>query len=99
MRDSPAWLRWLLLGQVVSAAGSLAWLFLTLYLVQARAMPTSSAALVTGGYGLATIVGNLLGGSVGDRLGIKAVLLAAKGVSLVSVAVFPWMPTALLAPL
>src|SRR5207248_1278347 len=57
------------------------------------------AALVTGGYGLATIVGNLVGGSVGDRLGIRPVLLATKAVSLVAVAGFPLAPTRVLAVL
>ncbi|MFN2539848.1 MAG: MFS transporter [Mycobacteriales bacterium] len=98
MRNSPAWLTWLLAGQLVSAAGSLAWLFLTLYLVQSRGMPTSEAGLVTAGYGLASIAGNLLGGSIGDRYGIRLVLLVSKGLALSAVAAFPLMPTVLLGP-
>ena len=96
MRNSPAWLKLLLVGQVVNAAGSLAWLFLTLYLVQSRGLPTSSAALVAAGYGTAAIAGNLLGGSVGDRLGLKPALVTTKAVAIAAVAVFPFAATPLL---
>lgn len=97
LRNAPAWLRLLLVGQVVSAAGSLAWLFLTLYLVQSRGLATSAAALVTAAYGIASIAGNLLGGSVGDRFGLRPVLVTSKAVALAAVAVFPFSPTSLLA--
>jgi MFS family permease len=97
MRNSPPWLKVLLLGQAVSAAGSLAWLFLTLYLVQSRGLATTTAGLVTGTYGVAAITGNLLGGSVGDRFGLRPVLVVTKAVSLAAVAAFPFSPTPLLA--
>jgi hypothetical protein len=48
LRTAPAWLKALLLGQLVSAAGSLAWLYLTLWLVTDRGLQTGTAALVTG---------------------------------------------------
>ena len=67
LRSAPLWLKALLLGQLVNAASSLAFFYLTLYLVAARHLSPGTAGLVTGGYGVGSIVGNVLGGSLGDR--------------------------------
>jgi MFS family permease len=99
LRTAPAWLKALLLGQLVSAAGSLAWLYLTLWLVTDRGLQTGTAALVTGAYGGAAIAGNLLGGSLGDRVGLRTALAWTKGVALVSCVAFPVCPTWALLPL
>lgn len=99
LRTAPVWLKALLLGQLVSAAGSLAWLYLTLWLVGERGLTTGAAALVTGAYGGGAIAGNLLGGSLGDRFGLRTALAAAKGVALVTCIAFPVCPTVALLPL
>jgi len=46
LRTAPTWLKALLLGQLVSAAGSLAWLYLTLYLVNDRGLSAPGAIIV-----------------------------------------------------
>lgn len=43
IRDLPVWVRWLVLGHFVSALGSLAWLFPTLYLVADRGLGPAAA--------------------------------------------------------
>ena len=58
LRTSPAWLKALLLGQLVSAAGSLAWLYLTLWLVDERGRSPGVAGLITAAYGAGAIGGN-----------------------------------------
>ena len=99
LRTAPGWLRALLLGQLVSAAGSLAWVYLTLWLVSDRNLAPAAAGLVTATYGAGTIVGNLTGGSVGDRFGMRSALATTKGVALLTCVAFPVCPTAALAPL
>jgi MFS family permease len=99
LRTAPLWLKVLLAGQLVSAAGSLAWLYLTLYLVGDRGLAPGVAGLVTAVYGLGSILGNLAGGSLGDRFGIRTALVVSKGVSLTAVASFALCPTPALAPL
>ena len=99
LRSAPRWLQVLLVGQVVNAAGSLAWLYLTLYLVDDRGMAAGAAGAVTAAYGVGVIGGNLAGGSLGDRYGHKGALVASLGAWAVACAAFPLAPTAVLAPL
>ena len=99
LRTAPGWLRALLVGQLVSAAGSLAWLYLTLWLVSERGLGTGAAALVTGAYGGGSIAGNLLGGSLGDRVGLRSALAVTKGVALATCLAFPVCPRPALLPL
>lgn len=99
LRTAPGWLKALLLGQLVSAAGSLAWLYLTLWLVSDRGLAPREAGLVTAVYGLGAIAGNLSGGSLGDRVGLRTALASTKGVALLSCVAFPVCPAPLLAPL
>lgn len=99
LRTAPGWLKALLAGQLVNAAGSLAWLYLTLWLVAARGLSTGAAALVTGAYGLGAIGGNLGGGSFGDRVGMRRALAAANGASVFSCLAFPGCPRSALVPL
>jgi MFS family permease len=82
-------MRWLLLGQFVNATGSLMWLLLTLYLVQVRDLSLTTAGLVVGANGVGTILGNLTGGSLGDRFGMRRASLAALAVSAVTCAAVP----------
>lgn len=93
LRSLPAWMRWLLVGQFLNATGSLLWLFLTLYLVQVRGLSLATAGLVVGANGVGTIVGNLTGGSLGDRFGIRRLLLLALATSAVTCVAVPLAPT------
>src|SRR5690242_18380621 len=99
LRTAPGWLKALLAGQVVSAAGALAWIYLTLYLVSDRGVAPHTAGLVAAAYGLFLVAGNLTGGSVGDRIGHRLALAAALGAWAVLALAFPITPTPALAPL
>jgi MFS family permease len=99
LRDLPGWLRALLVGQLVNAAGSLAWLYLTLWLVHARHLAPGTAGAVVAAYGVGAIAGNLWGGSWGDRWGLREVLAASRGLELLACVSFPVCPTPLLGPL
>ena len=95
----PRWLQALLLGQLVSAAGALAWTFLTLYLVQDRGMGAPEAGVIGAGFGIGLIAGNLAGGSLGDRFGLRRALVAATLGWVVTCVAFPFSPVAALLPL
>ena len=95
----PSWLRWLLLGQFLSSTGSLVWIFLTLYLVDDRGLSPADAGLVAAANGVGTIVGNLTGGSVGDRFGLRRCTLALLAASALMCAAVPLAPLWALAPL
>ncbi len=99
LRTAPGWLKALLVGQFISAAGSLAWLYLTLWLVTDRDLSPTAAGFVTAVYGGGAIAGNLLGGSFGDRFGMRISLAVAKAVALLTCIAFPWCPTEGLVPL
>lgn len=97
--DLPRWLQGLLLGQLVSAVGALAWVFLTLYLVQDRHLGADAAGLVGATYGVGMITGNLVGGSIGDRLGLRRGLIGATLGWALTCGAFPFTPPAGLAAL
>jgi MFS family permease len=99
VRAAPRWLKLLLVGQAVSAAGALAWLYLTLYLVESRGIAPHAAGAIAGAYGLALVAGNLSGGAAGDRLGHRRALAGALGGWAVCCLAFPLAPTAALGPL
>lgn len=99
LRTSPAWLKALLLGHLVSAAGSLAWLYLTLWLVDERGRSPGVAGLITAVYGAGAIGGNLVGGSLGDRFGLRRALAVSKALAVLTCLAFPLCPDALLLPL
>lgn len=99
LREVPGWLRVLLLGQLVNAAGSLAFFFLTLWLVDARHLAPGAAGAVAATHGAGQIGGNLFGGSLGDRYGLRTALATAKAVEIATCLSFPVCPTAGLAPL
>lgn len=95
----PPWVRALLLGQFVNAAGALAWVYLTLYLVQSRHLAPGHAGLLTGVNGAGIIAGNLVAGWIGDRLGSRRTLVGGLVGWAVCCAVVPVTPVAVLAPL
>jgi MFS family permease len=75
VRALPPWLRALLVGQFVNAAGALAWVYLALYLVQSRDLSAAHAGVLTGINGAGIIVGNLVAGWIGDRVGARRTLV------------------------
>jgi MFS family permease len=95
--ELPAWLRAVLVGQFVSAAGALTWVYLALYLVQARGLDPASAGLIVSGYGVGVISGNLFGGWFGDRFGVRRTLLVSQTSWVVGCILVPFEPTSLLA--
>lgn len=89
IRDLPGWVRLLVLGRFINAAGTLALIYLAVYLVQDRGLTPGLAGIIAGGQGLGVIAGNLLGGWLGDRFGNKRILLAGY---------LGWAPLCLLLP-
>ena len=77
MRELPGWVRWLLVGRFVNALGSMAWVFVPLYLVSDRALDEAAAGSIAAVRGVGMVVGNLAGGSVGDRWGLRPTLAVA----------------------
>ncbi len=69
--DLPGWMRAFMLGLVVNSTGGLAWIYLSLYLVQARGMSPAAAGIVSAAYGLGMITGTFAGGWCGDRYGVR----------------------------
>jgi MFS family permease len=96
MSDLPFWVKALLAGRFVNALGSLAWVFIPLYLVSDRGLDTPEAGSIAATYGVGIIVGNLIGGSLGDRFGMRRTLAAASLASALGCALVPVTPTAAL---
>ncbi len=67
----------LLAGTFVTKAGSFVVPLLFVYLSQARGLPLSTAGLVASLYGVGSVVGVSLGGSLADRLGRKVTMLGS----------------------
>jgi predicted MFS family arabinose efflux permease len=87
-----------LIGQAVSAAGALAWIYLTLYLVVQRGVRPHTAGLVAAAFGVGLVAGNLGGGSAGDRFGFKPALAGALAAWALGCLALPLTPTGALAP-
>jgi MFS family permease len=94
MRELPGWVRWLLVGRFVNALGSMAWVFVPLYLVSDRHLDEAAAGSVAAVWGAGMIAGNLVGGSVGDRFGLRRTLAGASLASAVGCLLVPVTPTA-----
>lgn len=93
MRELPAWVRWLLVGRFVNAVGSMAFVFVPLYLVSDRGMPEGQAGSVAAVWGVGMIAGNLAGGAVGDRFGLRPTLALSSLGSAVGCLLVPVTPT------
>ncbi|WP_328998141.1 MFS transporter [Kribbella sp. NBC_00709] len=76
--DLPAWLKAVMLGQLISSAGALAWIYLTLYLVEDRGMSAQQAGFAAAAYGVGLLGGNLGGGWFGDRFGLRTAAIASQ---------------------
>ena len=83
----------LLVGRFFDALGSMAWVFVPLYLVSDRGLDTPEAGSIAAVYGVGIIVGNLVGGSVGDRFGMRGTLAVASLAAAVGCALVPFTPT------
>ncbi|MFI5728541.1 MFS transporter [Kribbella sp. NPDC051587] len=97
--ELPRWIRAVMLGQLVSSAGSLAWLYLTLYLVQDRGMSAQEAGFAAASYGVGLVGGNLGGGWFGDRFGLRTAAVVSQVSWAITCAAMPLAPNAWLAVL
>jgi MFS family permease len=93
VRSAPRWLKALLVGQGVNAAGQLAWIYLTLYLVVQRHVAPHTAGVVAGAFGIGLVGGALFGGALGDRIGLKPALSAALAGWALGCVAMPLTPT------
>jgi predicted MFS family arabinose efflux permease len=87
--DLPGWMRVFMAGLVVNSTGALAWIYLSLYLVQVRGLSPAAAGGVSAAYGFGMIAGTFLGGWLGDRYGVRRSLLVSR---------FGWVVLCLLVP-
>lgn len=94
----PGWLKLYLLGRFVNAAGALAWLYLTLYLVSDRGLDPQLAGLIAGAYGVGLLLGNLSGGWFGDHFGMRRGVLTGLLSWTALCLVMPVSPVPLLGP-
>ncbi|MEV6415457.1 MFS transporter [Kribbella sp. NPDC051718] len=78
MAELPGWLKAVMVGQLVSSAGSLAWIYLTLYLVEDRGMSPQDAGFAAAAYGVGLLLGNLSGGWFGDRFGLRGAAVTSQ---------------------
>jgi MFS family permease len=99
VRALPPWLRTLLIGQFVNAAGALAWVYLALYLVQSRHLPAGEAGVLTGVNGAGIIAGNFVAGWIGDRVGARRTLIGGLVAWASCCALVPVTPVVALGPL
>jgi MFS family permease len=90
--ELPAWLRAVMVGQLVNGAGALAWIYLTLYLVEDRGMSAQQAGFAAAAYGVGLVGGNLGGGWFGDRFGLRTAALASQLLWAISCLAMPWVP-------
>ncbi|WP_433020493.1 MFS transporter [Kribbella sp. CA-294648] len=97
--ELPGWLKAVMLGQLVSAAGSLAWIYLTLYLVEDRGMSPQEAGFAAAAYGVGLLLGNLSGGWFGDRFGLRRAAVASQLTWAAACLAMPAVPVAGLAVL
>lgn len=90
--ELPVWLRAVMVGQLVNGAGALAWIYLTLYLVEDRGMSAQQAGFAAAAYGVGLVGGNLGGGWFGDRFGLRTAALASQLLWAISCLAMPWVP-------
>jgi MFS family permease len=76
VRETGPAVRWLLCCMFVNQLGAFVLLFLVLYLVHAG-IDEGRAGLALGAYGLGTVLGALVGGSLADRLGRRTTIVGA----------------------
>lgn len=94
----PRWIWILLAGSFVGSVGVMVELFLTLYLVESRDLPVGQAGLLAGLSGVGIIAGNLFGGSIGDRFGLRLTLQGSTVASIPLLLAVPPSPLVSLGP-
>ncbi|MEV5968339.1 MFS transporter [Kribbella sp. NPDC051952] len=94
--ELPAWLKAVMVGQLVSSAGALAWIYLTLYLVEDRGMSAQQAGFAAAAYGVGLLGGNLGGGWFGDRFGLRTAAVISQLAWAISCVAMPLTPNGLL---
>ena len=92
--ELPGWLKAVMAGQLVSSAGALAWIYLTLYLVEDRGMSVQEAGFAAAAYGVGLLGGNLGGGWFGDRFGLRTAALGSQLLWAASCLAMPVVPGA-----
>jgi MFS family permease len=90
--ELPGWLKAVMVGQVVSSAGALAWIYLTLYLVEDRGMSAQQAGFAAAASGVGLRGGNRGGGWVGDRFGLRSAAIASQLAWVVTCLAMPVVP-------
>ncbi|MGY4771501.1 MFS transporter [Kribbella sp. CWNU-51] len=90
--ELPGWLKAVMVGQMVSSAGALAWIYLTLYLVEDRGMSAQQAGFAAAAYGVGLLGGNLGGGWFGDRFGLRTAAIASQLAWAVTCLTLPLVP-------
>jgi predicted MFS family arabinose efflux permease len=90
--ELPGWLKAVMVGQLVNGAGALAWVYLTLYLVEDRGMSAQQAGFAAAAYGIGLVGGNLGGGWFGDRFGLRTAALGSQLLWAVSCLAMPFVP-------
>ncbi|MFF0345575.1 MFS transporter [Kribbella sp. NPDC004875] len=90
--ELPTWLRAVMVGQLVNGAGALAWVYLTLYLVEDRGMSAQQAGFAAAAYGVGLLGGNLGGGWFGDRFGLRTAAVASQLLWAFSCLAMPFVP-------
>ncbi|MGW7680144.1 MFS transporter [Kribbella sp. NPDC054772] len=90
--ELPTWLKAVMVGQLVNGAGALAWVYLTLYLVEDRGMSAQQAGFAAAAYGIGLLGGNLGGGWFGDRFGLRTAAVASQLLWAVSCMAMPFVP-------
>lgn len=98
MRDLPRWIWILLVGSFVATVGTVVELFLTLYLVESRDLPVGQAGLLAGLSGVGIIAGNLFGGAIGDRFGLRLTLQGSTVAAMPLLLAVPVTPLVSLGP-
>ncbi|WP_238173500.1 MFS transporter [Kribbella speibonae] len=95
--ELPTWLQAVMVGQLVNGAGALAWIYLTLYLVEDRGMSAQQAGFAAAAYGIGLLGGNLGGGWFGDRFGLRTAAVASQLLWAIACTAMPFAPGASLA--
>ncbi|HWD83045.1 MAG TPA: MFS transporter [Kribbella sp.] len=90
--ELPTWLKAVMVGQLVNGAGALAWVYLTLYLVEDRGLSAQQAGFAAAAYGVGLVGGNLGGGWFGDRFGLRTAALASQLLWAISCVAMPFTP-------
>lgn len=80
------WVLWA--GMAINRLGTFVLPLITIYLTREAGLSLARAGLVVSGYGAGSLVANLIGGSLADRVGRRATMLLSLGGSSLAMVVF-----------